>query len=85
MLHQVMFFFVFCLFELMIYSPIQNCLILFVFRLYLLTKIFLLNLDFPFSIDVHTGELFAQGFIDREQKEIYTFEVTVRISFRSIN
>nr|XP_027203228.1 protocadherin Fat 4-like [Dermatophagoides pteronyssinus] len=32
--------------------------------------------DFPFSIDVHTGELFAQGFIDREQKEIYTFEVT---------
>ena len=33
--------------------------------------------DFPYSIDVHTGELFAQGFIDREQREIYTFEVTV--------
>nr|XP_046916120.1 protocadherin Fat 4-like isoform X2 [Dermatophagoides farinae] len=32
--------------------------------------------DFPFSIDVHTGELFAHGFIDREQREIYTFEVT---------
>ena len=33
--------------------------------------------DFPYTIDVHTGELFAQGFIDREQREIYTFEVTV--------
>lgn len=33
--------------------------------------------DFPFSIDVHTGELFAQSFIDREQRETYTFEVTV--------
>ncbi|KAI2804340.1 hypothetical protein BLOT_003322, partial [Blomia tropicalis] len=32
--------------------------------------------DFPFSIDVHTGELFAQSFIDREQREVYTFEVT---------
>ena len=62
---------------------------LFVFGYIYKKKFFcLLNLDFPFSIDVHTGELFAQGFIDREQKEIYTFEVTVRISFisfRSIN
>ncbi|XP_054156169.1 protocadherin Fat 4-like isoform X2 [Oppia nitens] len=32
--------------------------------------------DFPFSVDVYTGELFAKGFIDREQKEIYNFEVT---------
>lgn len=34
-------------------------------------------IDFPFSIDVHTGELFAKGFIDREQRETYSFEVTV--------
>jgi hypothetical protein len=34
-------------------------------------------IDFPFSIDVHTGELFAKGFIDREQRESYSFEVTV--------
>lgn len=33
--------------------------------------------DFPFSIDVHTGELFARGFIDRESRENYNFEVTV--------
>ena len=36
--------------------------------------------DFPFTIDVHTGELFAQGFIDREQRELYTFEVTVSLT-----
>lgn len=34
--------------------------------------------DFPFSIDVHTGELFASGIIDREDRENYSFEVTVR-------
>ncbi|RWS16902.1 protocadherin Fat 4-like protein, partial [Dinothrombium tinctorium] len=32
--------------------------------------------DFPFSIDVHTGELFAKGVIDREFRETYNFEVT---------
>lgn len=67
----------------MIYSPIQKCL--FFGYIYKKKNFCLLNLDFPFSIDVHTGELFAQGFIDREQKEIYTFEVTVRISFRFIS
>ena len=36
--------------------------------------------DFPFAIDKHTGELFARGFIDRETKENYNFEVTVSIS-----
>lgn len=36
--------------------------------------------DFPFSIDKHTGELFARGFIDRETKENYNFEVTVSIA-----
>lgn len=28
-------------------------------------------------MDKHTGELFAKGFIDRESKENYNFEVTV--------
>ncbi|XP_074599101.1 protocadherin Fat 4-like [Brevipalpus obovatus] len=34
------------------------------------------GVDFPFSIDVHTGELFASGIIDREDRENYSFEVT---------
>ncbi|RWS30694.1 protocadherin Fat 4-like protein, partial [Leptotrombidium deliense] len=33
-------------------------------------------IDFPFTIDVHTGELFAKGLIDREFRETYSFEVT---------
>ena len=37
--------------------------------------------DFPFAIDRNTGELFAKGFIDRETKENYNFEVTVSSSF----
>lgn len=45
--------------------------------------------DFPFSIDVHTGELYAKGFIDREARENYNFEVTVSTKdqdhFYSIN
>lgn len=52
------------------------CFRLFVFVLELHFKLFK---DFPFSIDVHTGELFAQSFIDREQREVYTFEVTVSV------
>lgn len=35
--------------------------------------------DFPFSIDIHTGELYAKGFIDREARENYNFEVSVSI------
>jgi hypothetical protein len=35
--------------------------------------------EFPFAIDKQTGELFARGFIDRESKENYNFEVTVSI------
>lgn len=31
--------------------------------------------DFPFSVDVQTGELFAKGIIDREKKPIYRFSV----------
>ncbi|XP_023209390.1 protocadherin Fat 4-like, partial [Centruroides sculpturatus] len=31
--------------------------------------------DFPFSVDVQTGELFARGIIDRESKPIYRFTV----------
>lgn len=31
--------------------------------------------EFPFSIDVHTGELFASGFIDREHKDLYKFQI----------
>lgn len=31
--------------------------------------------EFPFTVDVHTGELFASGFIDREHKDLYKFQV----------
>ncbi|XP_053211715.1 protocadherin Fat 4-like isoform X1 [Panonychus citri] len=34
------------------------------------------GIDFPFTIDIHTGELFANGKIDREQRETYNFAVT---------
>lgn len=37
-------------------------------------------IDFPFSIDIHTGELYAKGFIDREARENYNFEVSVSIT-----
>lgn len=32
--------------------------------------------EFPFTVDVHTGELFASGFIDREHKDLYKFQVS---------
>lgn len=31
--------------------------------------------EFPFSIDSITGELFASGFIDREHKDLYKFQI----------
>jgi len=34
-----------------------------------------ISVEFPFSIDVHTGELFASGFIDREHKDLYKFQI----------
>jgi len=34
------------------------------------------TVDFPFTIDKKTGELFAKGYIDRETREKYNFEVT---------
>jgi hypothetical protein len=34
-----------------------------------------LPVDFPFALDVHTGQLFASGYLDRESRELYKLHV----------